>query len=124
MLSVFRKYAEKRKYGAKKGDIFKIKDINSYKGAVFTISRYENGTRVEKNIHFDSLNLENGTIITCLGKGGGGHPKFYISFGDAWRGIAISMTFKADGKPESYGIERYTGAKLRLTNPVHVHQHR
>lgn len=96
-----------------KGDTFEITSTRDFEKAVFTVSKYEDGQRTKERVTLADLNLKEGALVTCLGKGGGGHPAFCVSVGEAWKGIKISMTFLADGKPESYGLQKVENPNIK-----------
>lgn len=82
---------------AKKDVIYEITSVEDFNAAAFIVKDKDN-----KSVNIVDLALEVGDKLQCIGRGGGGHPQF--RYGD----YIISTSFKADGRPDSYGLKPAT----------------
>ena len=79
---------------AKRENDYELTSVTAFNEAVFLVHDKDG-----QSVNIATLALKVGDRLSCISKGGGGHPQF--KFGD----YIISTSFKADGKPESYGLK-------------------
>jgi len=100
---------------ARNGERFEITSASAFQAAVFSV---RNETQTPTLISVADLALQDGDHIICVGKGGGGHPAFKMAAGEQWNDTVIGTSFKADGAPETYGLQRLEKGNLGEWKPA------
>lgn len=100
---------------ARNGERFAITSASAFKAAVFSV---RDNTQTPALMSVADLALQDGDHVTCVGKGGGGHPAFKMAAGEQWNGTVIGTSFKADGAPETYGLQRLVKGNLGEWKPA------
>lgn len=104
-----------RRDRARNGERFEITSAAAFEGAVFSV---RDETRDPSLMSSADLELQDGDHIVCVGKGGGGHPAFKVAAGEEWKNVVIGTSFKADGAPGTYGLQRLERGNLGEWKPA------
>ncbi len=86
------------------GDEYAVVDAQKFAAARFTTKVFENGDSTQYTL--ENVTINNGDILTYAGRGSGDKKMYCFDTADG-KIAHIHMTWQADGKPQTFGLEKH-----------------
>ena len=96
------------------GEKWQITDIKAFDMAKFSVVDVRPEGR--KLTTLKDLGITEGDVLAYNGRGSGGKRKYIVVYSDSMSGVEINMSYKADGKPESFGLAKYEDPDMKILN--------